>query len=207
LFTGTIVDIGCGSGILARHLFNAGYAVVGLDVSTAMLDIARAQAPGVDFRVDSWVSAQFPSCVAVTAIGEVLNYGFDEENGSRARLRLFSSVYEALVPNGLFLFDTAGVNRVRSDAPARTFNEGKDWAVCVETELDQATKVLTRRITTLRRVENMYRRHAETHQLQLIDPAEVLHSLGSVGFHVHTPADYDGDPLPHGLSIFLAQKP
>jgi SAM-dependent methyltransferase len=206
LFAGTIVDLGCGSGILARHLFNAGYALVGLDMSNAMLEIARAHAPGVEFRVGSFVSAQFPSCVAVAAIGEVLNYSFDEENGPITRLQLFSRVYEALALNGLFLFDTAGVDRLRPDAPARTFNEGDDWAVRVETELDQATKVLTRHITTFRRVAHTYRRHAETHRLQLIDPAEVLQSLGSIGFRVQPLTHYGVEPLPHGLTGFLAQK-
>jgi SAM-dependent methyltransferase len=38
---GLVVDIGCGSGIWARALTDAGYDVLGVDVSEAMLQIAR----------------------------------------------------------------------------------------------------------------------------------------------------------------------
>jgi SAM-dependent methyltransferase len=42
---GLVVDIGCGSGIWARALTDAGYDVLGVDVSEAMLQIARRRAP------------------------------------------------------------------------------------------------------------------------------------------------------------------
>jgi len=39
---GTVVDLGCGSGILLQALGGAGYATVGIDPSPAMLKLARA---------------------------------------------------------------------------------------------------------------------------------------------------------------------
>ena len=39
---GQIVDLGCGSGILARALADAGYDVLGYDISAEMVEIARA---------------------------------------------------------------------------------------------------------------------------------------------------------------------
>ena len=70
---GTVVDLGCGSGILAHDVTQAAYSVVGIDVSDAMVAIARDRAPQAEFRFSSFFSADFPTCVAVTAIGEVLN--------------------------------------------------------------------------------------------------------------------------------------
>jgi hypothetical protein len=58
--------------------------------------------------VGSFVSVDIPTSVAVTAIGEVLDYGFDTNNGSRARNEFFERSYNALVPGGLLLFDMAG---------------------------------------------------------------------------------------------------
>src|SRR5436190_7756662 len=67
LRTGTVVDLGCGSGILARRMTDAGYDVLGVDVSAAMLDIARAQAPKARFVEAPLLDAELPPAVAITA--------------------------------------------------------------------------------------------------------------------------------------------
>jgi SAM-dependent methyltransferase len=45
---GGILELGCGTGRLAIPLAAAGFEVVGLDLSTAMLDVARAKAGSLD---------------------------------------------------------------------------------------------------------------------------------------------------------------
>src|SRR5262245_26329056 len=72
--TGRIVEIGCGSGRLARHLTARGYAVDGSDVSPAMIRLARARAPRARFRVASLAAVRLPPCDAVVALGEVVTY-------------------------------------------------------------------------------------------------------------------------------------
>ncbi|MEX0939597.1 MAG: class I SAM-dependent methyltransferase [Pirellulales bacterium] len=69
---GLIVDLGCGSGICAEHLTEAGYSVVGVDLSPAMIALARQRAPSGELRVESIWSYYIPRCRAVTALGEVL---------------------------------------------------------------------------------------------------------------------------------------
>lgn len=46
-----VLDAGCGTGRVAIRLAALGYAVVGVDVDAAMLMEARAEAPGLDWRV------------------------------------------------------------------------------------------------------------------------------------------------------------
>ncbi len=46
-----ILDAGCGTGRIAIRLAELGYAVVGVDVDPTMLDVARAEAPGLDWRL------------------------------------------------------------------------------------------------------------------------------------------------------------
>ena len=41
---GLVVDLGCGSGLLARELLDAGYGVLGIDISEAMVELARKPA-------------------------------------------------------------------------------------------------------------------------------------------------------------------
>ena len=46
-----VLDVGCGSGLLARELLTAGFAVHGIDASPAMIELARDYARGADFAV------------------------------------------------------------------------------------------------------------------------------------------------------------
>ena len=52
--------------------------------------------------------SDIPECVAVAAIGEVLNYTFDPANDNGSRGELFERINRSLVPGGVFLFDVAG---------------------------------------------------------------------------------------------------
>jgi SAM-dependent methyltransferase len=74
---GLVIDLGCGSGILSREVADAGYDVLGIDISPAMIDLARRRVPYGDFRVGSVLTGDLPPCIAVAAVGEVINYAFD----------------------------------------------------------------------------------------------------------------------------------
>src|SRR6202035_3058280 len=105
--TGRVVDLGCGSGILARAVSDAGYEVEGIDLAPAMLDLARRNAPRATFRPGSLLDTELPPTVGVTAIGEALNYATDERAGTQALGDVFRRVRASLAPGGLLLFDVA----------------------------------------------------------------------------------------------------
>ena len=46
-----VVDIGCGTGLASLPLIENGYAVIGVDPSERMLEIARRAAPGANFVI------------------------------------------------------------------------------------------------------------------------------------------------------------
>lgn len=50
--TGTVVDVGCGPGLLTAELAARGFDVIGVDPSTSMLRIARSTHPAVGFVSD-----------------------------------------------------------------------------------------------------------------------------------------------------------
>jgi len=204
---GRVVDLGCGSGITARLLCEAGFDVLGIDQSAPLVERARRRAPAAQFRVGSFVSEEIPPCVAVTAIGEVFNYGFDESNGAAARAAVFRRIHAALAPGGLLVFDLAGPERVPDTLPARNFFEADDWAVLVEVNGDRSGRWLTRDVTTFRRTGGLYRRDVERHRLELVDPADVVATLERFGLRVRTSPSYGPLELPKGLVAFLARKP
>jgi uncharacterized membrane protein YdjX (TVP38/TMEM64 family)/SAM-dependent methyltransferase len=53
---GPIADVGCGPGHVAGYLADRGADVLGFDLSPAMIDLARARSPGLDFRIGSMLA-------------------------------------------------------------------------------------------------------------------------------------------------------
>ncbi len=204
---GLVVDLGCGSGLWARELIDAGYSVLGIDISEAMVEIARRRVPEAEFRVGSLFEAEIPPCVAVTAVSEVLNYLFDPENERQGLARLFRRLYDALAPGGVFVFDVLGPGQVAPGATVRGFRVGEDWTVLSEREEDAERGTMTRRIVSFRKVGEHYRRDDEVHRVRLYDPSELSAELRRVGFRVRTMRAYGRYPLAEGLAAFLARKP
>jgi SAM-dependent methyltransferase len=103
--TGLVIDLGAGSGITARALTDAGYEVLGVELSPDMVEFARRRTPAARFVRSSLLDADLPACAAVTAIGARLNYAADPRAGRRQLGPLFARIHQALEPGGLFLLD------------------------------------------------------------------------------------------------------
>ena len=204
---GRVVDLGCGSGIFARALLDAGFDVTGFDLSEAMIATARRRAPQADLRVGSFLDAEIPACLAVTAIGECFSYLFDEKVAGAGLDRLFERVHRALEPRGLFLFDVAAPGRLRGASPQRYWREGEDWAVLVEADEDAPGRRLTRSITTFRRTGEAWRRDHETHVLRLHARRELESRVRAAGFRVRPIAAYGRLRFGPGHLGFCARKP
>jgi SAM-dependent methyltransferase len=86
----TVLDAGCGTGYLSRKLHERGACVIGIDFSEKMIAIARAKAPGIDFRVDS--------CSALATVNDgsidmlIANYVLMDTPDLDGSLRSFSRV-------------------------------------------------------------------------------------------------------------------
>jgi SAM-dependent methyltransferase len=203
---GLVVDVGCGTGVAARRFVRAGYDVLGVDPSRDMLALARAAAPTATFRHGSFVDAELPAgCVAVTAIGEVLNYDVTVEAEDHLAA-FFARAHAALHPKGLLALDVAGPGRVPGGGPQRTWSEGRDWAILVDTSEERRARELTRRMTTFRRTGNGWRRTETEHRQRLHPASEVLGLLRDAGFRARILRSYEagGESLAPEHRVLLA---
>lgn len=189
---GLVVELGCGSGVLARELTRAGFDVHGFDPSPAMIALARETAPGATFDAGAAGEIEIPSCSAVIAMGEVLNYaGFD------AVRRMIESARDA---TSLLIFDVAEAGAYPPHDERRV--DGDDWSVIAIKESDGTR--LTRRILTFRAVDGTMRRDEEMHELELYDRAALKALLRANGFSVTIRRSYRTRRLPKGHAVYVA---
>ena len=200
---GLVVDLGCGSGIGARALTEAGYRVLGVDISRAMIRLARRNAPDAKFVAASLLRVKLPRCAAVTAIGEAINYAFDPVNSMQALARLFRRIYAALIPGGLFVFDFAEPGQGERTA----YITGAGWAVIAHSGEDPRRHQLTRRIVSFRRDGSLYRRTDETHRVQLYGATDLVAELRRTGFRARVFRGYGKLQLRPGHAAIAAWKP
>jgi len=203
---GLVVDLGCGSGIWALKLDQSGYEVMGVDISSDMIDLAQKKVPRGKFKVGSFHQVSIPECVAVTSLGECFNYLFDENNSIDLLEALFERIYEALIPGGLLIFDVLEPGSVEAKSSI-TFRENQDWLVLVEKLGDPKNEQLIRKITTFRKVDDLYRRNQEVHVVKLWKGSLLAEKLRKIGFKVRVLKGYGELRFRKGLIGFKARKP
>ena len=105
----TVLDAACGSGGHALALARRGYHVVGVDISPAMIELARAKAAGVSFYVAPLgeLAHRFPPFDATLCLGNSLPHLLTEADLMRALTDLAAS----LRPGGLLVLQNLNYDR------------------------------------------------------------------------------------------------
>jgi SAM-dependent methyltransferase len=210
LTDGTVVDLGCGSGILARVMTDLGFTVRGYDLSPAMIRLAEHTAPKATFTIGSLLDVDFPPTVAVTSIGEALNYATDERASQSGIEDVARRVFASLAPGGVFLFDVATPGRNLGLDLRERVHVHDDWVLAMRA-IESGDR-LDRRITIFSRgSDGRYDRTDEHHVVRLVDPDRLESALEAIGFTVETRPSYGADRSdstpPMGWTVFVASKP
>lgn len=101
-----LAELGCGTGTMTRLLAEAGYDMIGIDLSEEMLDIARYEHPEAEYDIlylnqDMREFELFGTVAAVISVCDSMNYITSEEE----LLQVFRLVNNYLDPGGYFIFD------------------------------------------------------------------------------------------------------
>jgi len=205
---GRVIDLGCGSGILTGIIAQNGYDAIGVDYSFEFIRIAREKVPQARFVVQSIYDYEFPPCMAVTCIGEVLNYYFDEPPGLNNLKILFPKIYRALGHGGILLFDIQEEGkRLIPENPKNRIREDDNWVVFTEREEDLEKATFTKNFTAFMKVNGLYKKSKEVHRLQLYNIEAVIELLTSIGFDVSLRTGYNGNKFYDKHFVFIAKKP
>lgn len=101
-----LCELGCGTGSMTRLLAEAGYDMIGIDLSEEMLDIARYEHPECEQDIlylnqDMREFELYGTVAAVVSFCDSMNYLTSEED----LLQVFKLVNNYLDPGGYFIFD------------------------------------------------------------------------------------------------------
>ena len=105
----TILEVGCGSGMLARRFLTNGYDYLGLDLYNEMLDIARREVLSDRFIQCDMRNLSFDQQFdAILITGRSLAYVIDNQG----IIDTLQGVYKSLKENGLFVFGVFDANQI-----------------------------------------------------------------------------------------------
>ena len=201
---GLVLEVGCGSGLLTRHLIDAGHRVVATDASPAMVDLARDHAAGAeDVRVLVLPDDPLPEADAVVSVGHVVNYVGERDAVERAIV----AIARAVRPGGLFAIDVCDLEwaAVRQGAPGAG-KVGKDWAVVVEFSIPAPDRFVRDIATFLRNDDGSWRRSDERHGNVLLDTSLIPELLAPHGVDAVVGTSFGSETLPAGLRTLVGRR-
>lgn len=129
----TVLDLCCGPGRFSIVLAQKGFTVTGVDLSSYLLDKARAKAKAEKLNIE-WVLEDMRKYVRPVSYDLVLNmytsFGyFDDKNDD---LIVLKNVFAGLKPGGAFLIDVMGKERLARIFQPTVSNELKDGTMIVQ---------------------------------------------------------------------------
>jgi SAM-dependent methyltransferase len=201
---GLVLELGCGSGALTRHLLAAGHKVVATDASPAMLELAREELGGdVDLRLLTLPDDPMPAADAIVSVGHVISYLPDAAAVDRALARMA----QALRPGGVLAIDICDLEWGRVRAGAENFGRvGPDWAVITEFSTP-APDTFVRDITTfVPDGAGAWRRGHERHENVLVDTSLIPALLARHDVAARVGTSFGTEKLPPGLRTVVGVK-
>ena len=201
---GLVIELGCGTGHLTRHLLKGGHRVIATDASPAMLELARDQAPSVeDLRLLVLPEDPIPAADAIVSVGHVLNY----LPGDSAIRRALRAICGALRPGGVLALDICdlhwGESR-RNAPPLASIND--DWVLVTRFSVPASNRFVRDMTTFIRGNDGTWRRDDERHDNILIDTSYVPELLRECGVDATIGSSFGGEELPAGLRTIVGQR-
>lgn len=160
---GVVCELGCGTGKMTRLLADAGYDMIGVDMSEDMLAIASMENPQQILYLcqDMRELELYGTVAAVVSVCDSMNYLLEEED----LLEVFQRVNEYLEPGGVFLFDLNTIYKYETLLGETTISENRPEGSFIWENYYDAEEQINEYDLTLfiQEKENLYRKFEETH--------------------------------------------
>ncbi len=202
---GLVLELGCGSGLLTRHLVDAGHRVIATDASPAMLEIARGYVPDAEaVQQVALPDDKLPAADAVVSTGHVLSYLPDEN----AVWRGLAAAAEAVRPGGVLALDICDLEWGVARKNASTHGwVSDDWALVTQFSMPTPARFVRQMAVFSRNEDGSWRRDDERHENVLIDTSAIPKALERHGVNVSVGGSFGDEELPTGLRTVIGTRP
>lgn len=175
--TGKICELGCGTGILTEKFHEAGYEMIGVDLSAEMLMQAKDKNPEIFYvQQDMTELALGEPMDAMISLCDSMNYLTTPEEMAQTLQR----VEAQLKPGGLFVFDLKTEYCYRHIIGDRTMVEEEDHYVSIwENTYFEDEKINQYALTIFQKQPDseLYHRAEEVHHQRAYSPEEMKELL------------------------------
>lgn len=177
-----VLDLGCGTGKMARKLAREGYQVTAVDNSMDMLEIAASEEDDhILYVLQDMVSLELPQQVdAAVSICDCMNYILEEEDLKEA----FRRVREFLKEDGVFVFDMNSHYKYKEILACNTFAEDREHASFIwDNFYDEEERINEYQLSLfIQNEQGTYNKYEELHLQKAYEQEEVVSFLYEAGF-------------------------
>ncbi len=180
-----VADLACGTGVVTRKLFDKGYDVFGVDISSEMLSSAQAsdEERGIMYLNQDICELDLYSTIGTAVcICDSLNYLLSDEELEAA----FNGVSNFLYPGGVFIFDCNTSYKYRESIGESTIAEaGDDVSFIWDNYYDEDENVNEYDLTLfIKREDGLYERAEETHLQRGIEAIDIKRLSAAHGLEI-----------------------
>lgn len=190
---GLVLDLGCGTGNVTEQLAEAGYDMIGIDMSEDMLNIAmkKREESGHDILYLCQEMQEFElygTVRAVVSICDCINYVTEKQD----IIQTFRLVNNYLDPQGIFVFDMNTSYKYREILADNTFAETReDSSFIWENYYDEEEKINEYALTLFveEKETGVYERFEEEHYQRAYEVEEMIQMIQEAGLEFITVYD------------------
>lgn len=180
----TVLDLACGTGTMTCLLAEAGYEMIGVDISEDMLSeaagktVSPGKIPPIYLQQSMEELDLYGTVEAAVCCLDSINYLTD----ARALKRTLQRIHLFVAPGGVFLFDVNTPCKLRS-LDGQVFLDEREDLYCVwRAEFDRRSRICTYGMDIFERQGALWRRSLEEHYEKAWEVEELKRFLTEAGF-------------------------
>ena len=175
----SILDLGCGTGTITIWFADRGYKAIGLDISNAMLKIAKKKSNKVKWLCQDMTKFKLYKKVdAVICFFDAINHLLKKQDIQKT----FDNVYNALNKRGIFVFDVNTRHQFEWLGASEKFSEFPNACFISKNPYDKKNKIITFKQIWFIRKGQLYERKDFAVKETYYTDAELKNMLKKAGF-------------------------
>lgn len=181
---GLVLDLGCGTGKMTRLLADAGYDMIGVDLSEEMLEIAmerQAEEGGTILYLlqDMREFELYGTVRAIVSVCDSMNYLLEYED----LVEVFRLANNYLDPKGIFIFDLNTLYKYREQLGEQTIAENREESSFIwENYFDEEQRINEYDLTLfIREEDGRYAKYEEVHYQRAYEIEEIKRAIREAG--------------------------